>query len=59
MLLCIRGLELHLLGWAGEGGVGEGGGGGGFQGGAGQHSLPGAPVEHSLVKVRELETSNV
>ena len=59
VLLCIRGLELHLLGWAGEGGVGEGGGGGGFQGGAGQHPLSGASVEHSLVRVRELKTSNV
>lgn len=59
VLLCIGGLELHLLGWAGEGGVGEAGGGGGLHGGAGQHPLPGASVEHSLVKVRELKTSNL
>ena len=59
VLLGIGGLELHLLGWAGQGGVGEAGGGGGLHGGAGQHPLPGAPVEHSLVKVRKLNPSNL
>ena len=57
VLLHIRGLQLHLLGWGGrgKGWIREGGGAGGVHWGGGQHPLPGAPIEHGLITEYEEE----